>query len=182
MKISAKIKFSPKFAQKFSKQLEIGQKSLRLQVGRIILKFLTSLAANINSFTQCSKFTITKHLTLENILKMYFKQKSPFSQHFLVNIKLSFKQKLKKLTRHKALKLYYKNILARYCYFKNIAPLVLYKLHFLDYAILYFLSYLCDFSQSITCIIFECNSFNSEVWKIFFTTKVNWFQPSEGVS
>ena len=166
-----------KFAQKFINYSEIGPKSLSLQVGRIILK----LAVNINSFTQSSKVPITQPKILENILKMYFKQKSPFSRRFLVNIRLIFKQKTKILNRYKALKLY-KNILARYYHFTNITPLVLYKLHCLDYDMLYFLSYLCDFSQIIKCLMFQCNSINSEVWKIFSTTQVNGFQMSEGVS
>jgi len=167
--------FSPKFAQKLSPQT-IGRKSHKPQVGRILLKFLTLLATDIN-ITKCFKFTIiTKTLNLD-ILKLYFKQKSQFFRPFLVNLKITLKQELTVFIRFNC-----EALISALFYFKKVSHLViyykiLYYMHFLDFNLAFLLLYSCDFSPML-CSIFQSNPINYEVWKNFSTSKVSGFNLS----
>jgi len=171
----------PKFAQKLD-QPKIGHRSQKPAVGRIIFTFLNLLATNVNNIPKisCFQFTITQVLTLD-ILNIYFDRQSQFFRPFLVNLLITPKRQLTKFTRfnYKALRLYYSIKKLAVLYFQKISHLVMSNLclymHFLDYSLLYFLSYLCDFSP-ILCFLFLGNPVIYEVWKNFSTSKVKGFQ------
>lgn len=172
---------SQKFAQRLV-QLKIVNKSPKPQVGSIIFLFPKSLATNINKIRKISCLINITQLSSLDILKTNFGCNSLFFRPFLVNLKITLKRQLTSFTRfnYKALRLYYIKRLA-VLYLQKISHLVIYNfclyMHLLDYSLLYFLSYLCDFSP-ILCSLFQSNPINYEVWKNFSSSKLKGFQLS----
>lgn len=162
---------SQKFAQKLA-QYKMISKSPRPQVGSIIFLFPKLLATSINKIRKisCLINNITQLSSLD-ILKNNFGCNSLIFRPLLVNLKITRKRQLTSFTRlnYKALRLYYIKELAA-LYLQKISHLVIYNfclyMHFLDYSLLHFLSFLCDFSP-ILCSLFQSDPINYEVWKNF---------------
>lgn len=162
---------SQKFAHRWIQYKIIKIKPPKPQVGSIIFLFPKLLATNINNIRKISCLINITQLSSLYILNNYFGCNSLIFRSFLVNLKITLKRQLTSFTRfnYKALRLYYIKKLA-VLYLQKISHLVIYNfclyMHLLDYSLLYFLSYLCDFSP-IPSSLFQSNPINYEVWKNF---------------
>jgi len=143
-------------------------KSRKPKVGRNSILSPKLLATSINIITKCScLLIITQYISLF-ILKHFFGCKSLILYVLLVKYsKLKLEPQLNFLSTYN-----YNYKALRQNLVKSIFSLYM---HFLDYTLLYLLSFFCDFSQMLY-LLFLSNPINYEVWKNFSTSRVNGFK------